>query len=374
MATGPGPLSTLRERLPGVLAPAHLKLGVRATVAGLVAYALATALSLPNGYWAVLTAVLVVQSTIGASLSVARDRALGTVVGGVVGVVAAMAAGESRPLTFLALGLSLLLTATLSARSPAFKLAPVTVVIVLLADPSHHEPWLSALHRVFEIGVGGIVAMACAVLILPERAVFRLFPHCAKALRDCARLMEIGKDGLLGRGLDPGELDRLNGAAREALRAASARIAEARAERAGGFSGHADPAPVVRNCRRLWHSVIILLRVADRPLDEDLRDRVAPALEAAVGALVALIEAVADRLDERPESDFDARAAAAGAAVTALEGEVERLNASGALDLARAEALTALFSAVSACGHVRENAEDVATLYREAVAPEGEAA
>lgn len=371
MAAGPGLLSSLRGHLAGLFSPAHLKLGMRATVAGLVAYGLATALSLPNGYWAVLTAVLVVQSTIGASLSIARDRALGTLVGGVAGVAAAMAAGDSRPLTVLTLGLSLLVTATLSARSASFKLAPVTVVIVLLADLSHHEPWLSALHRLFEIAVGGIVGVACAVLILPERAVFRLFPHCAKALRSSARLMEVGRDGLLGRGLDPAALDRMNGEARDALRAASARIAEARAERAGGFSGHADPAPVVRNCRRLWHSVIILLRVADRPLDEDLRGRVAPALEAAIAALVLLIEAVADRLDDREAGDLDARAAAARAAVTALEGEVERLNASGALDLASAEALTALFSAVSACGHVRENAEDVAARYAEAAAGDG---
>ncbi|MFS8036067.1 FUSC family protein [Xanthobacter sp. AM11] len=351
-----GPLA----RLSGLFTAAHLKLGVRAAVAALASYFLATVLALPNGYWAVLTAILVVQSTIGASLTVALDRALGTVVGGAVGVLAAVLAGPSVPLTFVALVASVLLTSTLAARYPSFKLAPVTVVIVLLADPSHVEPWLSGLHRVFEIAVGGVVGMACALFILPASALFYLFPHCATALRTCAELLARGRDGLLGRGLDPQGIDDLNAKARKALRAADARIAEARTERAGRLASHADPAPVVRSCRRLWHSIIILLRGADRPLTEPVATRLAPAMDAAVAALTMVMHLLADRLDGTPAADLDAAASAARAAVSALEAQAERLNADGVLDAAAGSTLTALFSAVSACTHVRENLEDLA--------------
>ncbi|QRG08025.1 hypothetical protein EZH22_06670 [Xanthobacter dioxanivorans] len=250
----------------------------------------------------------------------------------------------------------------------------MTVVIVLLADPGHVQPWLAGLHRVFEIGVGGVVGMACAILILPERALFRLFPHCAKTLRMCARLLELGRDGLLGRGLDPGEVDVLNTQTRTALRAADARIAEARAERAGWLTGHADPAPVVRNCRRLWHSVIILLRVSDRPLVEPVAGRVAPALDAAVAALGASMEGLAARLDGAAVPDFAGRMATAAAAVAALEAEAERLKAEGGLDVARSETLIALYSAVSACAQVRENLEDLVARYDEVKAEGGEGA
>ncbi|MDI4666517.1 FUSC family protein [Xanthobacter autotrophicus] len=362
----PGPaLPSFLERLSGLLGPSHFKLGLRAALAGLVAYGLATGLALPNGYWAVLTAVLVVQATIGASLAVAIDRALGTVVGGVVGVAAAMLAGNSAVLTYAALGIAVFLTATLSARSASYKLAPVTVVIVLLADPSHVEPWLSGLHRVFEIAVGGVVGMASSILILPERALLRLFPHCAKALRLNARLLELGRDGLVGRGLDPGDLDRLNAEARVALRAADARISEALTEQVGGLVGQADPAPVVRSCRRLWHSVIILLRGADRPMDKDVAQRVAPSLDAAVAALSASMHALADRLDGQEVAGLDEKAQAARAAVAALEAEAERLNGEGVLETAGADTLTSLFAAVSACNHVRENLEDLAARFEE---------
>src|SRR5262245_50489214 len=101
---------------------AHLRLAVRATVAALLAYGIAWFLDLPKGYWAVLSAILVVQSSLGASVAVASDRALGTVAGGIIGVILAMLAGPSPDLTVLLLTLGTLVTALLAAARPSFKL------------------------------------------------------------------------------------------------------------------------------------------------------------------------------------------------------------------------------------------------------------
>lgn len=355
----------LWDRLTALIAPAHFKLGLRAALAGLVAYVVGFGLDLPNAYWAVLTAVLVVQATIGASLSVALDRALGTVAGGVIGVLAATLAGVREPYLLIGLGIALFLASSLSARSASFKLAPPTVVIVMLTDPGHVEPWVSGLHRIMEIGVGGVIGMACSLLILPERALLRLFPHCATALRICGQLTDIGGAGILGRGVDAGAIDRLNSGARVALRAADARITEALREQVGRFSGTADPAPVVRSCRRLWHSVIILLRSADRPMAAAVAERFGPAVDAAVTALSAQMGAMADRLEGVAVADYKARAAAVRDAVAALEAQAERLNAEGGLEAAGADTLTAVFTAVSACNHMAENLEDVAARFDE---------
>ncbi len=355
-------LSTLK---PSSFQPAQMKLGIRATVAALVAYALAYGLDLPNGYWAVLSAILVVQSSIGASLSAAMDRVLGTVAGGIVGVAAAVLAGSSVPLGFALLTLSVFLTSTLAARYPSYKLAPITVVVVMLANPTHVEPWISGIHRVLEIGLGGIVGVAAALFILPARALFYLFPHCASALRLCARLLERGRDGLLGRGLDPAEIDTLNAKARLALRAADSRVAEAEAERRGRLASHPDVTPVVRSCRRLWHSVIILLRSADHPLPEPLAALFAPRLDAAVAALSGFMGALAIRLDGDAGVDLATPAQAAQIAVAALEAEAERLNAAGAFDDASGAALAGLFAAVSTCSQAVENLNDLAARLKE---------
>lgn len=349
--------SFLPRRLGEIFSPSHYKLGLKAAVAALASYALAYGLDLPNGYWAVLTSILVVQSTIGASLSVAIDRGLGTVVGGIVGVAAAMAAGPSTALTFAALGVAIMATSTLAARFASYKLAPVTAVIVLLSDPTHADPWVSGLHRVFEIGVGGVVGVLCALLILPGRALFFLFPHCAAAVRLCAALLALGRDGLLGRGFDAARMDALNAEARKTLRAADARIAEARAERA--LSGHFDPTPVVRDCRRLWHSVIILLRGADTTLSDPLVALLAPGLDGAVAGLSGYMDAVARRLDGEKGVDVSVPAEAARAAVVALDGEVERLNAAGTFDTVSGADLRVVFAAISACGHMMENLDEL---------------
>lgn len=360
-------LSGARARLAGLIRPAHLRLGVRAAVAAVVADLLAVFLHLPNGYWAVITAILVVQSSIGASLSVAADRVLGTVLGGVIGVACALVAGASAPLTFTLLGLGIIVTSTVAARFPSYKLAPVTVAIVLLSDPTHAQPIISGFHRVFEIAVGGVVGLACALLVFPARALRHLFPFCATALEDCAALMETGRDGILGRPWDPARVQGLNDDARVVLRAADKSAEEARAERAGRLASHPDPAPVVRSCRRLWHSVIILLRSTQKPLPTSLAARMAPSLDKAVDAQAALMRALAAEMRGAGRAD----PAAATSAAAALESESARLSAEGALDAVDGATLSALFGAVSACINVAQNLVDLSARLAEMRAGEG---
>ncbi|MBV8353456.1 MAG: FUSC family protein [Verrucomicrobia bacterium] len=50
-------------------------------IATTLAYALATALGQPQSYWAVLTAIIVTQTSIGGSLKAAIDRLVGSICG-----------------------------------------------------------------------------------------------------------------------------------------------------------------------------------------------------------------------------------------------------------------------------------------------------
>ena len=52
---------------------AELRLSVRVTVAALLAYAVAAALELPQGYWAVFTAIVVMQASVGGSVKTGID-------------------------------------------------------------------------------------------------------------------------------------------------------------------------------------------------------------------------------------------------------------------------------------------------------------
>src|SRR5215217_8282367 len=68
---------------------AELKLALRVTIAGTLAYSVTKILDLPQGYWAVITAVVVMQASVGGSLKAAVERFSGTLTGAIYGGVIA---------------------------------------------------------------------------------------------------------------------------------------------------------------------------------------------------------------------------------------------------------------------------------------------
>jgi uncharacterized membrane protein YccC len=105
----------------------ELRLSLRTVVAGLLAFAIAELLALPQGYWSVFTAVLVVQASLGGSLKATIDRLVGTLGGAVCGAVVSSLIPHSE---LLALGLALAVVlaplALLAALRPSFRVAPIT--------------------------------------------------------------------------------------------------------------------------------------------------------------------------------------------------------------------------------------------------------
>jgi uncharacterized membrane protein YccC len=53
---------------------AALRLCFRMTVAGILAYALAEMLALPQGYWAVFSSIIIMQASVGGSVKATIDR------------------------------------------------------------------------------------------------------------------------------------------------------------------------------------------------------------------------------------------------------------------------------------------------------------
>src|SRR5919109_1292642 len=74
----------------------ELRLAVRVTTAAVLAFALAKLLGFAHGYWAVITAIIVMQTSVGGSLKAAVDRLLGTMAGALYGA-AGGPRGPPRP-------------------------------------------------------------------------------------------------------------------------------------------------------------------------------------------------------------------------------------------------------------------------------------
>jgi uncharacterized membrane protein YccC len=163
---------------------------IRVSSAVVAAYALATLLRLPQGYWAVFTAVIVVQSSLGATITASIERFMGTVVGALAGAGAAMIHARFPEAGGLILAVTAALLAFLAAVRPAFKVAPITAVIMLIGTTTHMDPLVAAFLRTAEITVGSLVGIAATLLIFPARAHATVVENAQKVAGLLAELLE----------------------------------------------------------------------------------------------------------------------------------------------------------------------------------------
>lgn len=133
----------------------------RVTVAAVVSMLLARALKLPEFYWAPISAVVIILSTIDPKV-LAWQRFIGTALGA---VVAALIASFLRP-GWIVYGVGLFMCGILSALlriGTAYRFAGITLSIVLLV-PHVRSPWIVAIDRFVEVSLGIAVALLVAVL------------------------------------------------------------------------------------------------------------------------------------------------------------------------------------------------------------------
>ena len=151
----------------------ELRLAARVVVAGVLTFALAQMFGLAQGYWAVITAVVVMQASLGGSLKATIDRLIGTLAGAVFGGAVALLVphGNDEGLG-IALAVALAPLAFLAALFASFRVAPLTAVIVLLTPAAATlAPFQFTIDRVAEIALGCVVGLAVSLFVLPARAL-----------------------------------------------------------------------------------------------------------------------------------------------------------------------------------------------------------
>ena len=147
-------LASLKEKL---VYPA------RTTIAAVLALCAARLLSLPEVYWAPISALVVVQSDFGSSLAISWQRLAGTAVGSFAGAL--LAANFGRSLLVYGLGVFGigLLSLVLRLQRPGNRFATIAFSVVLLvvrAQPA----WVVGLHRFIEVSVGILAGLLLSAL------------------------------------------------------------------------------------------------------------------------------------------------------------------------------------------------------------------
>jgi uncharacterized membrane protein YccC len=252
----------------------QLALSLRVTIAALVALVLAQLLQLPLPLWAVLTAVIVTQMSVGRSLKATFDYLVGTLGGAVYGGAIAVLIPHSSEIALLAvLALAVAPLALVAAINPRFSVAPITAIIVLLIPiMTNASPIASALDRVFEVALGGTTGLIVSFFLLPANAHSLVAGAAARTLDRIAQALGELLAGLT-QGLDMEALHRIQDGIGQALVQMNVVGAEAEHERSVGLAVGPDTGPLLRTSLRLRHDLVILGRAATSPLPEAFRAR-----------------------------------------------------------------------------------------------------
>ncbi|MCI2394836.1 FUSC family protein [Aliiroseovarius sediminis] len=245
----------------------QLRHALRMVVSGSGAYLLVFALGLQVDFSAVITAIFVTQSNVGGSYRVAIEQFFAAIAGAICGTGAAALILPQDPVsTAIALVIALTPLALLGARSPGFRVAPISAVIILLEGPGFELDTLTlALDRVLGVALGCATGVVVSLTVFPARALSAAVETAGRVAALLARQMQ-----LLSRN-EPsprGEHGALAAQVRENLVRLGNLVEEAEQERRGRSTRYSGTPRLLRTLRRLRHDTDMLRR-AGRDISRD---------------------------------------------------------------------------------------------------------
>jgi uncharacterized membrane protein YccC len=144
--------------------PAELAYAARILGGCILAYGTSRLLGISEGYWSLITVVIVTQPDLSGTVSASRNRIIGTLIGAAVGALALLGREHGLPtLPLYAAGLVPLVL--LTAVRPTLRLSCITLTIVVLASGSGATIILP-MQRVAEIIIGTLAALLVSLVHL----------------------------------------------------------------------------------------------------------------------------------------------------------------------------------------------------------------
>lgn len=130
---------------------------LRAVLAASLGYFIALELGLGQGFWAAITAISVSQSSYAKVRNSSRDQFVGAMIGGVIGMGAAMI-GHDHYLAYVLAVIVGMLLCSVSNLGAAGRISGTTTTIIMLV-PHSGAFWQFALFRLGEVTLGAAAAL-----------------------------------------------------------------------------------------------------------------------------------------------------------------------------------------------------------------------
>lgn len=285
------------QRLTGFWRHGRWRPGVQLAAAVALAWAVASALRLPESFWAVMSVLIVMRPSAGSTLDAGWDRVRGTAAGALCGLAGVYLQHHGVPALPVTLAIVMLL-AFAGAAVPGLRSAPVAALIILSAGGiAGHSALQVALLRMAQIGIGVGVALAVSTFMSEYHAGVRFDEGCAALLRGIAKRMAGAQRPA------EAQAERIHAATRAslgrlALLAGSADL-EARWWRRGAAAGGVGTARAYRDkarlAARIFQDAVVLDRVFRQAKGAQADPFWRDAAQAAGAAVAGMAEALAGK-------------------------------------------------------------------------------
>jgi uncharacterized membrane protein YccC len=157
--------------MPKIPSP-NFRLALKTALAGCLAVYFASLLRMPQAYWAAISAMIVMQTNLGAAVKQSWIRFAATAVGAAVSIPFVAFFGQN----LVAFGVAVFVTVVLCTilhLDEGLRLGAVTIAIIMLVPHTGHA-WAPALNRFLEVSLGILVALLVAEFVLPSTALEHL--------------------------------------------------------------------------------------------------------------------------------------------------------------------------------------------------------
>lgn len=333
----------------------ELRHAVRVSVAVGAAFAISAILHLPQGYWSVFTAVIVVQTSIGGTLQATRDRLIGTIVGGLVGAAATYLKSNTLLQEGVVLSLTIAVLAFAAAVRPSLKVAPITAAIVLIGQTKGMPPLEAAAWRVAEIVIGSLIGLAATLFVFPARAHGSVLEQSAKAMVQIAELLDLYRRRIAGDSVAE-EVDEAHAAIRRSLASLETVMAEAKREVSSRLSPLIAPEALPRTIWRVRNDTVTVERALSRPLPSTVFDKLGQAAMDMLGAERDALSGFAEAVQAGKPADRTGL----DAAHAAFQKCVEEFRAAGLTRALGFDTAARVFGLIFAIENLYGNLRDLA--------------
>lgn len=248
----------------------------KTALAAALCWWLATRYGLPDGYWGAISAIIVLQSNFGSTITASRDRLLGTFIGAVFGF--SFSLFGALPWNYILAVLAAVTVCGLLGFRSSSRLAGVTITIVMLVQKTGSH-WTVALDRVGQVVLGVIVALLVSTFVFPDRARLHLRDGLAQEFLVLGAFFEAILQGFRG---EPSEnLARAREDALAVLRSNNQLLKAARNEPSGGPGWREGLGMLAQFGRSIFDALVAL----EFAVQDSHEDRYVQQLEPALGRL-----------------------------------------------------------------------------------------